>query len=638
MKLPQPVCIDFESFGIESRPEYPPKAVGVAIRYPGKKARYYAFNHPTENNCTRAVTTVALKAAWAYAKTCGALFHNAKFDVDVAETHFGVPPLPWDKVHDTMFLAFLEDPHAQELGLKPLGERFLGLPPEEQDAVGEWLVEHQPVEGVKISRSKNSDHYFGRYIAYAPGNLVGVYARGDVERTVGLFDLLWPRIQERGMCEAYDRERRLLPVLLEMERRGAPVDLKRLRADVKTYNEWRAKLNLWCLNRLGNPSPPKDDGVPFNLDSADQLVKAMVAAGVCDTSLMPKTATGKVSTAKDSLLLGVTDKVLLAVLKYRTQLNTCLNTFMEPWLRVAEKSQGLIFTQWHQVRGSDGGGTRTGRLSSTPNFQNIPLEFDSIFYHDDPKAKPRLPTAPFKGLPSLPKCRDYIKAFEKERLCGRDFKGQELRVTAHFEDDEMARSYIENPNLDLHQKMVGMITQTTGLTITRSDAKTINFSILYGSGTTKLALGLKCSYDQAKMLKAAYLNALPGVKRLINDLNMRAAQKLPIRTFGGREYYCEEPRIIDGRIRNFSYKLVNYLVQGSSADQTKDAVLRFHEKQTSGKLLLTVHDEILVSAPEKSWKQVMTVLRECMNDAGLDVPMLSDGETGKTWAGMEACE
>lgn len=207
MKQPKPVVIDFETFGIEGRPKYPPMPVGVSIKYPGKKAKYWAWGHPTGNNCCW--SDAAAELAKAYAHKDGVLFHNGKFDVDVADVHFGLAVPSWERIHDTLFLLFLDDPHQIELGLKPAAARLLNMPAEERDAVGDWLVERQPVPGVKISKSKSSEHYFGRYIAYAPGDLVGTYANGDVDRTEAIFNLLWKKTVERGMLAAYDRERRL---------------------------------------------------------------------------------------------------------------------------------------------------------------------------------------------------------------------------------------------------------------------------------------------------------------------------------------------------------------------------------------------------------------------------------------------
>jgi DNA polymerase I-like protein with 3'-5' exonuclease and polymerase domains len=629
MKKPKPVVIDFETKKIEGRPVYPPEPVGVAIKLPGKKSRYYAWGHPSKNNCTKAEAVKALKGVWPEDDAPGMslLFQNGKFDVDVAEVHLGLQLPKWHQIHDTMFLLFLDDPHQQELSLKPAAVRLLGWAAEEQEAVMTWLLKEQPVEGVKLSKAKGSDNYWAAYISYAPGDLVGTYACGDVDRTEAIFDLLWPRTQEREMLEAYDRERRLMPILLEAERQGVPVDLKRLRADVKLYNTWRDKINLWIIKAL-RASPD------INLDSGDQLVQAMIKCGKADPDKMPRTATGKISTAKDSLLLGVTDKQLLAVLKYRTQLNTCLNTFLAPWLRTAEASRGLIFTNWNQTRQPSGDhnvGTRTGRLSSTPNFQNIPNEFKPIFAHE----QKGLPKCPFKDLPPLPMCRAYITAHKGHVLMDRDYSQQEPRILGHFEGGALLQAYLRNPWIDFHDSARDELAKA-GRHYDRKPVKNTNLGLIYGMGVGLLAEKNGMSVEESKELKDAILALYPGLKEMYRDMKARARAKEPIRTWGGREYYCEEPRIIDGRLRQFDYKLVNVLIQGSAADCMKEALIRYHAKKHSdARILLNVHDQITVSVPKKLLAKEMEVLRQCMESVEFDVPILSEGSTGFYWNGLK---
>lgn len=628
MKQPKPVVIDFETFGIEGRPKYPPMPVGVSIKYPGKKAKYWAWGHPEGNNCCWSEAAAELAKAWDHKD--GLLFHNGKFDVDVADVHFGLAVPSWERIHDTLFLLFLDDPHQIELGLKPAAARLLNMPAEERDAVGDWLIEHQPVPGVKISKSKSSEHYFGRYIAYAPGDLVGTYANGDVDRTEAIFNLLWKKTVERGMLAAYDRERRLMPILLEMERQGLPVDLKRLRNDVAMYNEWRAKIDAWIIKTL-KASPD------INLDSGQQLVDAMVEAGKADPDLLPKTPTGKFQTNKEALLQGVTDKVLLAVLKYRTQLNTCLNTFMQPWLATAEASGGLIFTTWNQTKSPSGDhnvGTRTGRLSSTPNFQNIPKEFQPIFHHEAPDKK--LPKCPFKDLPPLPKVRSYITPFPGHVLIDRDYSQQEPRILAHFDGGALMDKYLEDPWIDFHDYAKAEL-EKMGKFYDRKPVKNTNLGLIYGMGVGKLAERNGMTVEEAAELKQAILQLYPGLKQMYQDMKLRAKSGQPIRTWGGREYYCEEPKIINGRIQEFDYKLVNVLIQGSAADCTKEALIRYHAaKHPSARIVLIVHDQITVSVPKKIMKTEMEVLRQAMEGVEFDVPILSEGSISSTnWAELQ---
>lgn len=628
MKQPKPVTIDFETFGIEGRPKYPPIPVGVSIKYPGKKSKYYAWGHPIGNNCCWSEGRAAV--AKAYQHKDGKLFQNGKFDVDVAEVHLDLPVPAWDEIHDTMFLLFLDDPHQLELGLKPSATRLLGLPADEQDAVGDWLIEHQPVPGVKISKSKSSEHYFGRYIAYAPGELVGTYANGDVDRTEAIFNMLWNKMSERNMLEAYDRERRLMVILLEMERQGLQMDAHRLATDVAIYNNWRMAIDAWVIKTLRATAD-------INLDSGAQLVDAMVAAGKADPDLMPRTPTGKFQTNKEALLLGVTDKVLLGVLKYRTQLNTCLNTFMQSWLNTAIASGGKIFTTWNQIKSPSGDanvGTRTGRLSSTPNFQNIPKTFNPIFSHEEPDAKKAklLPKSPWKDLPRLPKVRSYITPFKGEVFIDRDYSQQEPRILAHFDGGSLMDKYIENPWIDFHDYAKAEL-EKMGKFYDRKPVKNTNLGLIYGMGVGKLAIKNDMTVEESGELKKAILKLYPGLGQMYKDMKTRAKNKEPIHTWGGREYFCEEPKYDEkrGRFMEFDYKLVNVLIQGSAADCTKEAIIRYHAvKHKDAKIVLNVHDQITVSIPKKILKAEMEVLRKCMESVEFDVPILSEGAISST--------
>lgn len=638
MKMPKPTTVDFETFPIRRRPAYPPIPVGVSIKKWGKKARYYAWGHPDENNCTWTEARDALVEAFSCVD--GVLFQNAKFDIEVAVAHFGLEMPSWSRIHDTLFLLFLDDPHQTELGLKPSADRLLNLPPEERDAVVEWLIEHQPVPGVRLTRSKNGNNYAGQWVALAPGSLTGAYANGDVERTEKLFELLWPKTQQRGMLEAYDRERRLMPVLLRMEQHGARVDASRLERDIQTYRSWLGTIDAWIIKQL-------KCGPDINLDSGEQLAQAMVIAGKADASLMGVTKTGKLQTNKESLAAGVTDKVLAGVLKYRSQLSTCLKTFMMPWLETAKQSDGLIFTTWNQTKSTESGGavgTRTGRLSSTPNFQNIPKEFGAIFAHDedDKDRAKKLPKCPWPDLPSLPLCRGYlVPMFKDHILLGRDYSQQELRILGHFEGGVLMDAYLENPWLDVHDYARDMINTMLKRNFERKPIKNTGFGLIYGMGLGKLAIKSDVSIDVAKEVKDAYLAIFPGLRDMYGDMKQRARDNEPIHTWGGREYYCEPAKIVDGRIRQFDYKLVNVLVQGSAAECTKEALIRFYDEMVKRKvldkwfLILQVHDEVVISVPKKDVAVAMKLLKDAMESVEFDVPMLSEGAwSAKDWASM----
>jgi DNA polymerase-1 len=611
----KPTTLDFETFGIEKRPDYPPKPVGVAIKPWGQEAKYYAFGHIEGNNCTFEEARQAVLEAFACPD--GVVCQNAKFDIDVAEVHMGVTPPSWDKIHDTMFLLFLDDPHQEKLGLKEAALRLFGDAPDEQDAVKTWLLKNHLVNGKRIKPSEA-----GRYIAYAPADLVGKYALGDVVRTEKIFDKLYPSIIEREMLSAYLREQKLMLILLDMERRGLNVGINKLRDDVTAYTEVLRNLEQWLFTRLG--------GV-FNVDSGADLFSALAAAEVIDKDKVTYTEKGNIETNKDALISYVADKVVLGVLRYRAQLTTCLDTFMRPWLETAEKSNGLIYTNWNQVKSPGKGkklkGAGTGRMSSSPNFQNIPKEFKPIFDHDAPNKG--LPIAPIT-LPALPKVRAYITPFAAHTLLDRDYSQQEARILAHFDDGVLMDTYKETPRIDFHDSARDKLA-AAGKDYPRGAVKTINFGLIYGMGYRELAESSGLSLNEAKLLKRSILSMYPGISNLFDDMRQRARLHIPIRTWGGRQYYCE---VKDGDLKD--YKMVNLLIQGSAADCTKEAIIRFYDAKmqhplgTQWHIVLAVHDQITISVPQSDIAEAMEVLRIAMESIEFDVPMLSEGSISHT--------
>lgn len=636
--VPRHYTIDFETLPIQQRPDYPPAPVGVSIIPPKGKPRYYAWGHLNGNNCSWGEAQRALKEI--YDSGLRVVGQNMKFDLDVAEVHMGLPIPEWQRIDDTMLLIFLDDPHQIELGLKPAAERLLGEPPEEQDELIDWLLKNQPIPGIRMTKGKQGEHYAGKYIAYAPGDLVGRYANGDTHRTTAIFQLLYPKTIERGMLAAYDRERELLPILLDMERRGIPCDLGRLKADVGKYEDVLATVNAWIIKKLKAPAD-------INLDSGDELMAAMLAAGVADENLAHITATGKISTSKDSLMDAVSDKAFLGVMRYRAGLKTCLQTFMRPWLIEATRTGGMISTSWNQVKSPAGDksiGTRTGRLSAS-RFMNMPKEFSPIFNHEtqDARLRKKLPTCPIKGLPTLPWVRSYVACPDDMVMIDRDYSQQEPRILAHYDGGSLQEMYNANPWIDVHDWAKAEL-EKFQMFYDRKPVKTVNLGLIYGMGAGLLADKNDMSVDESKKLKEAILALYPGLKAMQKDMKLRYKAGEPIRTWGGREYYCEEPKLVKGRIVHFDYKMVNILIQGSAADCTKEAVIRFKRetvrlgKQDRWFIILTVHDQITALAPRANdeWRQAMDLLNRCMASVEFDVPMLSEGAISfSNWANLQ---
>lgn len=594
------ICIDFETQAIQPRPQFPPRPVGVAIARTGRSPRYYAWGHPSENNSTFEEARAALGEALDSGQPL--LFHNAPFDLAVLHERMELPLPSWDRVHDTMLSAFLNNPY-DRLALKPLAEKHLGMPPEERDAVKDWLVEH------RVCRPNAAD--WGAFIAYAPGDLVGTYAVGDVERTVGLHKHFLPSIVGRGMQVAYDRERQLQAVLYANEQQGVRVDLDLLESDITAYDLAMTKTEDWLRRRL------KADNL--NFDSNEELADALEPV----VTRFDLTATGKRSVAKGSLTIDkFKDRQVFLALAYRNRLQTCLSTFMRPWCATARASGGRIFTNWRQ------NGAVTGRMSSSPNFQNMPKSWTD---KPDGYEHPR-----FLRVPELPLLRKYILPDEGHVLVGADYSGQELRVAAHFEDGELLEKFNADPQFDLHAFVQRTIEEMTGRHYERRICKIGMFSTLYGAGANAISEQLALSYDEAAELKRLILAAVPGIRDLDCHLKDLARQGKSFRTLGGREYYAEEPSIIDGRLQTWDYKMLNYLIQGSSADMTKAAMIRYDSCKEHGRLLLSVHDELVLSVPKEKALDESRLLVESMSRAlPIDAPMIAEAKFGPNFAELK---
>lgn len=663
MTTPHVIGLDFETFPIEERPHYPPKPVGMAVKFPGEEARYFAWGHASGNNCGIGHAREELYRI--HMSGLPIVGHHMKFDLEVARVGLDFPFLRpdhgdgWERIHDTEFLAFLFDPYAFQHDLKGLAETWLGWKPEEQDYLEWYAWQHretleslmrQAGYGVYRSGKRNGKPLAGKprtvnmrqgsksrggeatnaaeFYAAMPGDVVAPYAIGDVERAVALFNHWYPKLVESGMQQAYDRERRVLPIFMENERVGMRCDLQRLEADTSYYQGVMRWVEDQLAVRLGVAKG-------FNFDADEEYAQALVRAGMVREADFPRTATGKYSVSKEALKPEhFADPQFAQVIGYRNRLKTCLTMFMEPWLRQASaRPDHHVSTNWNQTRGGDGG-TRTGRPStSEPNFLNISKNFEGRtdgYKHPD-----------FLGVEQLPLVRRYLLPDEGDVWCHRDFSGQEVRMFAHFESGALAEEYRRNPKLDPHEWIKGIILEQTGVELERTRVKNVTFARLYGGGLGAIERQARCaSRAEAQQIANFHDRALPG-RRIVDDEIKRIARRGdPIRTWGGRLYYREPSS--DGR--DLTYKLINYLVQGSSADFTKDRLIAWDDFNRSvnglppARFLVTVYDEINISAPQHVAREHMAALREIMQAPLLDVPMLSDGKWGFTWGDLEKCE
>jgi DNA polymerase I-like protein with 3'-5' exonuclease and polymerase domains len=600
----KPVFLDFETEGIEARPKYPPQPVGLAIydpegEYPNG---YHSFGHASGNNTTKGAVKSILEMIYDSGREI--CFHNAMFDLDVAEIHLDCPMPDMALVHDTLILAFLHNPHVQSLSLKDLVVTYGLAEPTERDELKEWIVTY-----VDEARRKKST--WGAYICRGPADLVGRYAEADVKLTSLLFEHLSCQVLP-AQAVPYLREMQLIPMLLENSRLGVRVDREGLEKAKQQAIVDIEKCNVWVRALLGSPD--------LNVDSDSQLVESIYQTEYWDKQKRwPTTDKGQLQATKETFEEMLTNEYLRDVLRYRANLSTCLSTFIEPWLD-ASASTGRIYTNWNSVRG-ERGGTRTGRLSSTPNFQNAPVRY--------PKVK--LPAD--LEVADLPLIRSFILPDEGHKLVACDFNAQELRIFAHFESGNLMQQYQQDARADLHTYAAKMMTEASGREVSRTYSKGVSFAILYGAGPKKISEMLEVDYGLAKTLMDAYTSAVaPGLKTMQDVMRTRYKLNHPLKTLGGRLVKMEPPKIIQGRLREFDYKGVNLLIQGSAADQAKAAMLLYQQKRNGSRLLLSVHDELVISAPiEHIEREAETLTWSMCNALDMDVPMVSDYKVGDTY-------
>jgi DNA polymerase-1 len=410
----------------------------------------------------------------------------------------------------------------------------------------------------------------------------------------------------------YQRELRLMPHILRMEQRGIPLDIALLENDYNFYFSKLDELDQSICEIVG-----KEIDIDSNNDLADAIERAGLSKG------FKSTPTGKRSTAKDSLIDACADPTLLGKLLVRGALATCLRTFMQPWLKQAQ-SHGRLYIRWNQIRNYSDTGARTGRLSSSPNLQNIPVLWEGLLK--------QLNMIGYELEFPLPIVRKYIVPEDGYVFIGRDYKAQELRLLAHFTSGILLETIKSNPDADVH------LVAAEIAKISRREAKTMAFAIIYGAGVGRIAESLAITVKEATDVKARYLAAIPEIKRFTRELTEQSRSGQPVVTLAGRQYHTQAPALVMGVMRSFEYKLPNFKIQGSAADQTKEAMYRYATGTRDGMLALSVHDQLVAQVPKESVEAERKILDDAVNGSFQDVlkyKVTSDEAIGTNFAELK---
>ena len=585
------------SFDVETTGRDPMRAglVGLGIAWERGEACYIPIAHSEGEQLHWKVVRERLQPYFSD-PNLPKVAHNGKYDLVVCLRHGLEVDGP---IHDTLTLAWLLDPASRSLGLKSQAESELG-----------WTMT-EISELIGSGRKQIS-------IAEVDIDRVTAYCGADVDVTLHLWEALEPKLKETSgkMWQLYEEvELPLLPILARMEMTG-----------IRLNSEFLGDLSKSLANRLQeiNATLKKIVGREFNLRSTQQLSTVMFNEMGFPTKGLRKTRSGFVSTAVGELEklkaskaeLSADQDLFLELLFEQRQLEKLRGTYVDALGELVHAETGRIHTSYNQT------GSSTGRLSSSnPNLQNIPIRTE-------------------QG-------REIRKAFvadEGSVLLAADYSQVELRILAHIaEEDLLVEAFRQGQ--DIHAVTASRLFDVALDQVTyeqRGLGKTINFATIYGVSAFGLSSRTDMGPADAQQFLDQYFATYPNVRRYIDETIRTAVQEGFVETLLGRRRWFNE---LSGNLpfnqrQALERQAINAPIQGTAADITKLAMRNLHRRlQSSGlesRMLLQVHDELVLEVPHEELETVAPIVREEMESAfTLTVPLQVDIEVGPNWYEMD---
>lgn len=428
------------------------------------------------------------------------------------------------------------------------------------------------------------------------------YAAEDADITLRLHQQLWPGIAaEPTLQKLFETiELPLVTVLSKIERNGALIDCQQLQQQSGELTQRLAELQAEAWQLAGQE---------FNLASPKQLGEILFEK--LNIPVLKKTAKGAASTKEEVLAELALEYPLPKVILEHRGLAKLKSTYTDKLPTMVNPKTGRLHTSYHQA------GTATGRLSSSdPNLQNIPIR-----------------TAEGRRV------RQAFVAAPGSVLLAADYSQIELRIMAELSGDEGLRNAFAQ-GLDIHSATAAEVFAVELEEVTtdmRRSAKAINFGLIYGMSAFGLARQLQIGRKQAQEYIDLYFQRYPGVQAFMQNTRVNAADKGYVETLFGRRLYLPEINDRNAMRRQAAERTaINAPLQGSAADLIKIAMIRVDawltEQKLNSKVIMQVHDELVLEVPECEVEQVRAGLRDIMQGAAdLNVPLIVDIGSGSSW-------
>jgi len=516
--------------------------------------------------------------------TVGKYGQNIKYDIQVLTRHgFVINGI----AHDSMILSFILG-SANRHSLDTLSSKYLGIKP----------ISFESVVGKGKTQLRFDQANFEQAVQYAAE---------DADLALQLVEKLAPQLKDEDLQRLYsDVDLPLVEVLADLESTGIRIDLDVLDKLAKQFNGEKATAEARIFELAGET---------FNPASPAQLGRVLYE--VLGLPILQRTAKTKAPSTDEDVLQELSkreDGEIARVLLRHRQMSKLLGTYVEALPQLVNPITGRVHTKLHQAA------VATGRLaSSDPNLQNIPIRTE-------------------EG-------RAIRGAFVPEPgwvLLDADYSQIELRVVAALAKDPILLGAFERGE-DIHRRTASEVMGIAMDDVTpeqRGRAKAVNFGLLYGQGAFALSAALGITHKEAKAFIERYFERMPAVAKWIEDAKALAVQKGFVKTAWGRTRRIPELLSANVQLRNQGLReAVNTIVQGTAADIMRRAMVRLHrrlkEHNLKSRLLLQVHDELLVETPIEETEAAREVLKTAMEGADdlrpLGVRLEAEVRTGMSW-------